>query len=450
MFRILKTLLVLALLCGVSLLGAGALILQENPAVKAATPPTAEDVAATRALVRDLRRAADAGPDQQDMLTTDVAQLNSALRLGARFVPGFRGRVRLRDAVLVARTSVPVPWIGGRKWLNVTVTVPEFEGALRLGRVSAGGVALPPGLVLTGARIGGNLLLGNGFGDTVVAAASAMQIDGRELAFRIALDDVGGNGVMRSAFGALRSAEMPPPEEIEAYHRKIRDAMDAGTLPTRGSYLPYIRFALAAALENATPETLPNAYTAAIFGLAKACGSKDFAMIAGRVAQPEAQPEVQSGSQSEIQSDTQPTRPWQTNCDRMSLNGRHDSRLHFTLSAALQAASNRGFAVSVGEFKELYDTISGSGGFDFTDMAANLSGIALSNTMMATSARDWPATLARIETERDVIVSFKGLPGKIPQAQFKARFGDVESPAYKEMIAQIEARIAGIGLYQRQ
>lgn len=438
MFRILKVLLVLAVLSGVSLLGAGVLILQENPTVKAAAPPTAEDVAATRALVRDLRRAADAGPDQQDMLTTDVVQLNSALRLGARFVPGFRGRVRLRDAQLVARASVPVPWIGGRKWLNVIATVPEFEGAMRLGRVSAGGVALPPGLALTSARIAGNLLLGNGFGDTVVTAASAMQIDGRALAFRIALDDVGGNGVMRSAFGALRSAEMPPPEEIETYHRKIREAMDAGTLPTRGSYLPYIRFALAAALENATPETLPNAYTAAIFGLAKACGSKDFAMIAGRVAQPE------------IQSDTQPTRSWQTNCDRMSLNGRHDSRLHFTLSAALQAASNRGFAVSVGEFKELYDTISGSGGFDFTDMAANLSGIALSNAMMATPARDWPALLARIETEHDVIVPFKGLPGKIPQAQFKARFGDVESPAYKDMIARIEARIAGIGLYQEQ
>ncbi len=434
MFRLLKILLVLSVLCGVLLLGAGVLVLQDTPRVKAATPPSAEDVAATRDLVRDLRRAAGAGPGPQNMLYTDVPQLNSAMRLGARFVPGFRGRVRLREDVLVARASVPVPWIDGRKWLNITATVPEFEGRLSLGRVSAGGVELPPGPTLWVGRVGANLLFGDGFGDTVVGAASALQITDRQMAFRIALDDVGGNGVMRSAFGALRSAEMPAPSEIEAYHRQIRDAMDAGTLPTQGSYLPYIRFALAAALEDATPESLPNQYTAAIFGLAKACGDKDFAMIAGRVALPDAQPD----------------KSWRTNCDRMSLNGRHDSRLHFTLSAALQAASNRGFAVSVGEFKELYDTISGSGGFDFTDMAANLSGIALSNAMMAAPADDWPALLARIRSENDVIVPFKGIPGKIPQAQFKARFGDVESPAYMEMITRIEARIAGIGLHQGQ
>ena len=61
------------------------------------------------------------------------------------------------------------------------------------------------------------------------------------------------------------------------------------------------------------------------------------------------------------------------------MRDRHDSRLHFITAAALKAASNRGFAVGVGEFKELYDSLSGDNGFDFTDLAANNSGIRLSD-----------------------------------------------------------------------
>ena len=132
----------------------------------------------------------------------------------------------------------------------------------------------------------------------------------------------------------------------------------------------------------------------------------------------------------------------------MTFNGRVDSRRHFITSAALQAASNRGFSVSVGEFKELYDTISGAGGFDFTDMAANLSGIRLSNVLMTTPRADWPARLARLETENDVIVAFDGIPHLMPDTEFAARYGDIDSPAYREMIARIEAGIDALDLYQ--
>lgn len=437
MFRLVKILMVLVVICGLGALGAGVMLLQDSPGVKASPPPTAEDVAATRQLVRELRAAAGATPGQQDVLFTTVPQLNSAVRLGARFINGFRARVGVQEGVLTGRASVPVPWWNGRKWLNVAGTVPEFEGALQLNRVVVGGVDLPPALVLSAARIGANLWMGNQFGDKVVTAASAMRITDSEVAFQIALGDVGRNGVLRSAFGALRNAEMPEPKEIRTYYRMIRKAMDDGTLPTTGSFLPYLQFTLVAALDGSTAETLPNAYTAAIFGLAKACSSaKDFAMIVGRVAFNE--------------EDEQPKGKWRTTCNAMTLNGRTDSREHFIVSAALQAASNRGFAVSVGEFKELYDTISGSGGFDFTDMAANLSGVALSNALMAQPPAAWPDLLVQIRTERDVIVPFNGIPGKTPEAEFKAQYGDVESVAYKEMIARIEGRIDELSLYQGQ
>jgi uncharacterized protein YfiM (DUF2279 family) len=139
---------------------------------------------------------------------------------------------------------------------------------------------------------------------------------------------------------------------------------------------------------------------------------------------------------------------WTTSCEAMTLNGRVDSRLHFLISAALQAASNRGFSVAIGEFKELYDTLKNSGGFDFTDMAANLSGIRLSNVMMATPRKDWPARIALLETENDAIVAFEGLPHLMPDTEFAARYGDIDSPAYRETISRIEARIDRLDLYR--
>ena len=49
-----------------------------------------------------------------------------------------------------------------------------------------------------------------------------------------------------------------------------------------------------------------------------------------------------------------------------------------------------------------------------------------------------------------ISVPFNGIPGKTPEAEFKAQYGDVESLAYKEMIARIEGRIDELSLYQGQ
>ena len=387
------------ILIGICLVGAagvagfGPLFLQDEPILEASSVPTPQDVAATRQLVRDLRAAAG-GDTQSNLLVTNVTQLNSAIRLGARIVDGFRGRVTIDGAEVLGEISVPVQWWSGQKWLNISGRVPEFDGQVSARQITAGRVKLPGAMALTIGRIGANLGLGNRFGDKVLQSVTAMRATDEDLTFRIVLDDVGKNGVMRSAFKGLRGAQMPTPEEIEDYHRLIRTALDSGQLRDTGSFLPYLQLALEAALQRSTPQTFENAYTAAVFGLAKACGARDFALIVGSLAFDVA--------------DT--TQDWEKNCDDVTFNGRIDSKRHFITSAALQAASNKGVAVSLGEFKELYDTISGAGGFDFTDIAANLSGIRMSNTFMTTPPGDWPWLLARLKRENDVIVPFAGIP----------------------------------------
>jgi hypothetical protein len=159
---------------------------------------------------------------------------------------------------------------------------------------------------------------------------------------------------------------------------------------------------------------------------------QDFNLIVGRLAGREAN---QFGR-------------WQRTCDDVSFNNRIDSRRHFITAAALRAASNRNLAITVGEFKELLDTISGAGGFDFTDIAANNSGIRMSDLMMAHSAAAWPALLARLERENDVTVPFDDVPSLMPRMEFEARYTNVESTAYDEMLQKIEDKIDRLALHQ--
>ncbi|SFI89062.1 hypothetical protein [Albimonas pacifica] len=428
LFRIALALVALLVVVAAAL---GVVFLETAPLVARAAPPTAQDVTEARRFVRGVRGAIQA--DADGGFATTESELDSVVRLGARFVPGFRGEVAIGEGRVTGAASIPVPGAGERLWLNLRAAAPAFEGRFRLSSVEVGGVPLPPGPTLEAGRIGANLLFGDRLGDTVLDAAQAMRIEGDAAVFDLAIDQLGQNGVMRGLFGALRGEEMPVAAEVDRYHRLLREAMEAGALPLEGSYLPYLVFTLKAAQEGAREHGPANAYTAAFFALARTCGAKDFAMVVGSLMGGDAPaPEP---------------RAWTARCDALTFNGRIDSRRHFTTAAAIQAASNRGFAVSVGEFKELYDTVK-AGGFDFTDIAANNSGIRLSNTFMAAPLEAWPELIARIEAEGDVIVSFEGVPRILSGEAFRARYGEIDSPAYRAELARIEARIDALPLHR--
>ncbi|WP_242500605.1 hypothetical protein [Tropicimonas sp. IMCC6043] len=423
-------LLTLTLVLVVSVAVLAMLFLEDQPAIAFGGPPVPEDVVETRAFVRGVRAAIQPDQPVPEPFSTTETQLNSVIRLGARFVPGFRGRVAVRDGEIDGTASVPLSFAGRTKWLNLLATAPEFDDRLTLSAVQIGRHAVSPDLALEAGRIGANLIVGDGFGDSVLDAATAMQIRGDVVSFDLELNEMGQNGVMRGLFGTMRGSDLPGAEDVDRYYLSLLAAMDQGELPSEGSYLPYLVFTLEAALEGSRTEGLQNAYTSAILALTRVCGARDFTLIVGGLV-----------------GDAPVADKPEQDCSALTLNGRIDSRRHFTTAAALQAASNRGFAVSVGEFKELYDTLK-SGGFDFTDLAANNSGIRMSNTLMAAPAEDWPDLIARIEGENDVIVPFGGIPEIMSGDEFEQTYGDVESPDYLAMLDRIEARIDGLALHR--
>ncbi|HMA80896.1 MAG TPA: hypothetical protein VKR81_08390, partial [Candidatus Binatia bacterium] len=132
---------------------------------------------------------------------------------------------------------------------------------------------------------------------------------------------------------------------------------------------------------------------------------------------------------------------------RVLLNGRDDFPKHFIVSAALAAKAGAPLADAVGVYKELADARGGSG-FSFNDIAADRAG-----TRFGEYAAD-PASARRLQhrlragiRERDIMPGTADLPEFMPEAEFLRRFGGVDAPAYRKMMAEIERRIAALPLY---
>jgi hypothetical protein len=66
---------------------------------------------------------------------------------------------------------------------------------------------------------------------------------------------------------------------------------------------------------------------------------------------------------------------------------------------------------------------------------------------MAAPPEDWPALIARLRAESDILPRLQGLPGRMTGAAFDARFGTIDSPAYRAVLDEIEARIDALPLH---
>ena len=133
----------------------------------------------------------------------------------------------------------------------------------------------------------------------------------------------------------------------------------------------------------------------------------------------------------------------------VTLKGRTDSPLHFTVSAALAANAGGPLSDAIGLYREVDDSRHGSG-FSFADIAADRAGTMFGEfaTRSPDSARRLQQRVAAGVREADLIPEIADLPEFMPEAEFRRRFGGVGAPAYKQMMQDIERRVAACGLYR--
>jgi uncharacterized protein YfiM (DUF2279 family) len=130
------------------------------------------------------------------------------------------------------------------------------------------------------------------------------------------------------------------------------------------------------------------------------------------------------------------------------LNHRDDFSKHFIVSAALAAKAGGPLADAVGIYKEIEDSRSGSG-FSFNDIAADRAGTRFGEyAANSASARQLQRQLISGLGEKDIMPATEDLPEFMPEAEFNRRFGGIDAPKYKQMMAEIDRRVAMLPLYR--
>jgi hypothetical protein len=136
-----------------------------------------------------------------------------------------------------------------------------------------------------------------------------------------------------------------------------------------------------------------------------------------------------------------PRSPSQT----VTLDGREDFAKHFMVSAAVTAFADTALADAIGLYKEIDDARYGSG-FSFNDIAADRAGTKFGEKAVSNedSAEDMQRRIASGLEDSDLMPKWDDLPEYLSEADFKRRFTDIASPAYRGMMQKIEQRVAGL------
>lgn len=130
----------------------------------------------------------------------------------------------------------------------------------------------------------------------------------------------------------------------------------------------------------------------------------------------------------------------------VTLANRDDFPKHFMVSAAIAALAGTALADAVGLYKEIDDSRGGSG-FSFNDIAADRAGTRFGERAVAGSgAADLQNRVAGGVRESDILPATADLPEFMPEAEFKARFGGVDGAGYRDMMKDIERRVAALPL----
>lgn len=129
---------------------------------------------------------------------------------------------------------------------------------------------------------------------------------------------------------------------------------------------------------------------------------------------------------------------WRT----VKLNNRDDFTKHYLVSAMLAAYAGTPLADAMGLYKEITDSRGGSG-FSFNDIAADRAGtrmaeLAIGNEPQAKKIQ----ILMETVKESDIMPMTADLPEFMPEAEFMSRFGGIQGEPYRQMMREIERRVA--------
>ncbi|WP_461535935.1 hypothetical protein [Spongorhabdus nitratireducens] len=133
---------------------------------------------------------------------------------------------------------------------------------------------------------------------------------------------------------------------------------------------------------------------------------------------------------------------------RLSIHNRHDLAQHLLISAALALQLGDDTALQIGFNKEMEDARPGGSGFNFTDLAADVAGIAFARIAVTPeSAEHFQQFMMKHRQEDDFLPIPSGLPQSMSLTQFRDLYEGPGDPDYEEKFELIETTIGNAPLY---
>ncbi len=404
---------------------------EQQPAVGKVPLVDAEAAARARALLHRFKHSLERS-ERVHTLSVSRQDLNGLLAFAARGVPGFGGRVDAEPSAVTLVTTVQLPPNPRGRYLNLSLSLATSETGLRVGDLKAGPVRVPGDLLQPLVKLGLDLALGEDLGSVGMDAIRSIDVqrDVITVGYRLAKRDlVRVKDRMKERLAAAEP--LGDPETVQVYYAALVDIGRSGTIRS-GSVAQLVGPVFQLARERSAQADPTDENRAAILALAMYCGNLLFENIIGAVRTPDLKAHVPA-------------------CRRqVVLGGRHDLMLHFIYSAALKLASDSGVAFVAGEFKEVLDSGRGGSGFSFADLAADRAGVRFAEvaTDGDAGARRLQAILAGQNLESLFFPRVDGLSEAMTEAEFKRRYGGVDSAAYRAVVADIDRRIADCAAYQ--
>lgn len=414
------TALVLGIVAAVIL--ALALAVSIRPAVPELDVPDAASAARTRDLARVAQDLLSSEPAAGE-LALPMEQIRALIVSARRIQPGVRARAEVEEGRLVLRGAIGAPALPSRIfWLNPTLVIAPSDDGLVIARAAVGHLPIPPALVRWGFSEALDRLLGPDFGEIALGAVREVRVAPDRIDLAYALGEADRERFYDGLKDRVRGLAGGTDRGRIYTHLWFLDRLgDRRGLPRTGSVVPYLRHVIDRAEGG-------DDMKAALLALTLYCGEEAFGPAIGA--------NLGDGMRGR-----------RNHCERTTLGGRDDLKRHFIVSAGLYAARSGQVAFGMGELKELLDSNEGGSGFSFDDIAANLAGARFAQVALATPEAERPALLARIGTEADVLPPLDGLPSGLRDTEFRSLYDDLESPAYRELIAEINARIDAMPLY---
>lgn len=404
---------VLLLLVAVPVVAAVAawLCFQDAPSVVRTVQLTSGDIETARRIVaRYGPRHADAAAVHTVVLSEaefDLVLNYAASRLGNSAV-----RASLQPSTVRLEATIAVPHTPFRRYLNVDATLRDTGAFPRVEHLRIGALTIPAAIADYTLREGVRRLASTDRGELAGDIVKRASIANLHIRVTYAWNTDIEERVRAELLSPMDRAR------LRAYHDRLAETL--ASVPSRVSLAdlmpPMFQLALARSVDgDASAEARAAIVVLAVYAI----GPGLEAIL----------PEVKG---------------WQKLAPRnVTLAGRTDSPKHFLISAAISAEAGSPLADAIGLYKEIDDARGGSG-FSFNDMAADRAGTRFGEiaAKSADRARKLAQAVASGIRENELMPPIADLPEFLSAAEFERRFGGVDDPRYKQMMADIEARIA--------